>query len=122
MASRSSRSTTASSQLTYSQMVASGDVAGVEIAIAGASVNLVQLKILALSSGRVMRCSGLGVKIRLKMSLSSSERGKMVLRKPWLRVKARYVESSWDACFHGLRPQVRLTRTTPRLQTSLGAQ
>ncbi len=31
------------------------------------------------------------------------------------------MESSTEACFHGLRPQVRLTRMTPRDQTSLGA-
>ena len=75
-----------------------------------------------LSSGNVIRSSGLRVKIRPKMSFSSSDNGKMVLRKSGLLVNARYVESSNEACFHGLRPQVRLTRTTPRLQISLGAQ
>lgn len=62
------------------------------------------------------------MKILPRMSLSSSDTGRMVLRNSGDRVKARYVESSKEACFHGLRPQVKLTRMTPRLQTSLGAQ
>jgi hypothetical protein len=37
-------------------------------------------------------------------------------------MNARKVLSSKDARFQGLRPQVRLTKMTPRLHTSLGAE
>ena len=56
-----------------------------------------------------------------RMSFSSSDNGRMVFRKSGFLVKALYVESSVEACFHGLRPHVRLTRMTPRDHMSLGA-
>jgi hypothetical protein len=64
----------------------------------------------------------LRLKMRPRMSFRSSDNGKMVLKKSGLLVKARYVESSKDACLHGLRPHVRFTSITPRLHTSLGAE
>jgi hypothetical protein len=75
-----------------------------------------------LSSEMVIRSSGLLSKILRRTSFSSSDNGKMVFKKLGFLMKARYVESSREACFHGLRPHVRLTRITPRDQMSLGAQ
>lgn len=115
----SQSSTIASSGTTYALMW-SGVTGGVGGDIAG-TVNWEQFKILFLSSGRVILCSGEGWKMRPRMSLSSSVNGRMVLRKLGSRAKARYVESWKEACFHGLRPQVRLTRITPSPQTSFGA-
>lgn len=74
-----------------------------------------------LSSLTVILFSGLLSKIIPSMLFNSSDNGKMVFRKFGSFLKARYVESSSEACFHGLRPQVRLTRMTPRDQTSFGA-
>ena len=91
------------------------------VGIAG-TVNLGQAMMLLRSSGRVILSSGLRANILPKMSFSSFDKGRIVFRKSGLLVKARYVESSKEACFHGLRPQVRFTKITPRLQTSLGAQ
>jgi hypothetical protein len=56
------------------------------------------------------------------MELSSWERGKIDLRNWGSFKKARNVESSADALFHGFRPQQRFTRITPRLHTSLGPE
>jgi len=75
----------------------------------------------ALSSKMVMRFSGHGSKIMERISFRSSESGRIVFRKLRFLVKAVYVESSLEACFHGLRPHVRLTRITPRDQMSFGA-
>jgi hypothetical protein len=84
-------------------------------------VNRGQLRIKARSSGRVILLCGSHSKIRLKIIFSSGEMGKMELRNFGSFRNARKVESSGEAFFHGLRPQVRLTRMTPRLQTSFGA-
>jgi hypothetical protein len=59
--------------------------------------------------------------MRLKIMFSSGEIGKIELRNFGSFKKARNVESSGEAFFQGLRPQVRLTKITPRLQTSFGA-
>lgn len=59
----------------------------------------------------------------LSISFNSSVMGRIVFRKPRLSFRnAWYVASCIEASFHGLRPQVRLTKMTPRLQTSFGAQ
>jgi len=84
-------------------------------------VNLSQERMSSLNSGRVIRFEGSGSKIRLSMAFNSEERGRIDLRKVLSRRKARKVESSQQARFHGLRPQVRLTRMTPKDQTSFGA-
>ena len=84
-------------------------------------VNRGQLRINARSSGRVILLCGSHSKIRLKIMFSSGEMGKIELRNLGSFKKARNVESSGEAFFQGLRPQVRLTKMTPRLQTSLGA-
>jgi hypothetical protein len=55
------------------------------------------------------------------MLFSSGDTGKIVLKNDESFKKARKVESSGDAFFHGFRPQVRFTRMTPKLHTSLGA-
>lgn len=52
-------------------------------------MNLWQAMMRALSSGRVILSSGFLVKMAARISLSSSEMGRMVLRKPLLLVKAR---------------------------------
>lgn len=70
----------------------------------------------------VMRWSGLRVNTRPRISFSSLVIGSMVCRNDGCLVNARYVESSNEACFHGFFPVVRLTRMTPRDQTSFGAQ
>lgn len=85
-------------------------------------VNLGHRIIKSRSSGRVILFVGSRSKILLRMASSSDDSGKMDLRKFGSFRYARNVESSGDALFHGLRPQVRLTRITPRLQTSLGAE
>lgn len=74
-----------------------------------------------LSSPMEIRCSGLRSKIFPRISFRSSDNGSIAFKKSRSRVNALYVESSHEACFHGLRPQVRLTRITPRDQISLGA-
>ncbi len=83
--------------------------------------NLEHLAMQSLSSPMVILVSGVGSNILPRMSFNSSDNGKMVFKKLRFLVKARYVESSREAAFHGLRPQVRLTRMTPRDQMSLGA-
>jgi hypothetical protein len=85
------------------------------------TVNLGHSMINLLRSGRVILWCGSHSKIRLKMELSSGESGKIDLRNWGSFKKARKVESSADALFHGFRPQQRFTRITPRLHTSLGA-
>jgi hypothetical protein len=52
---------------------------------------------------------------------NSAETGKIELKNLGSFRNARNVESSGEAFFQGLRPQVKFTRMTPRLQTSLGA-
>lgn len=74
-----------------------------------------------LSSPMVILSSGLRAKIMPRISFSSSDKGRIVFKKSGFLVKALYVESSAEACFHGLRPHVRLTRMTPRDQMSFGA-
>jgi len=73
------------------------------------------------SSVREIRRCGFTSKILWRMKFNSSEMGKMVCRKLRSFMKALKVESSIEARFHGLRPQVRLTRITPSAQMSLGA-
>lgn len=48
--------------------------------------------------------------------------GRMVWRKVQSFKKALKVASSAEARFHGLRPQVKLTRMTPSDQTSFAAE
>lgn len=69
----------------------------------------------------VILSSGLRSKIIPRMSFNSSDKGRMVFKKLRFRVKALYVESSTEACFHGLRPHARLTSMTPRDHMSFGA-
>jgi len=85
------------------------------------AVKLEQRKIISRSSGIVARFAGLKSKTLRRMASSSMEIGRMLLRNLGSFMKARKVLSSNDARFHGLRPHVKLTRITPRLQTSLGA-
>lgn len=85
------------------------------------AVNRGQVRMASINSGMVILMAGSRVKILPKMSFSSSDTGRISFKNSGLRANARYVESSKEACFHGLRPQVRFTRITPRLQTSLGA-
>ena len=91
------------------------------MAIWGCAVKFLHSKMRRFSWPTVILSSGLRSKIMLRMLFSSSDKGKMVLRKLGLLVKALYVESSTEACFHGFRPHVRLTSITPRDQMSLGA-
>lgn len=84
-------------------------------------VNLGQAMMRSRSSWREILFCGSHSKMRRKIMLSSGARGKIELRKLGSFKKARKVESSEEAFFQGLRPQVRFTRITPRLQTSLGA-
>ena len=73
------------------------------------------------SCSRVIRLRGLGSNMRRRMASSSTDRGRIVRKKFRFRRYAEYVSSRGSARFHGLRPHVRLTRITPRDQTSLGA-
>lgn len=68
-----------------------------------------------------MRFSGSRVKISFKISLSSSESGRIVFKKSRSRKNTEKVSSRRQACFQGLRPQVRLIRITPKDHTSLEA-
>lgn len=97
---------------------------GVGTACAGGAwhVKRGHVRIASINSGMVILRAGSRVKILTRMSFSSSDTGRMVFRNSGLRRYARYVESSKEACFHGLRPQVRFTKITPSDQTSLGAQ
>ena len=72
-------------------------------------------------ASRPMRRLGSMSKMRWRIQFSPWEMGRMDWRKLESRRKARKVASSAEARFHGLRPQIRLTRMTPRDQTSLGA-
>lgn len=80
-----------------------------------------QAMIRSFSSWRQIRLRGSHSNTRRKMPFSSGEMGRMVLRKFESLRNARKVESSGEAFFHGFRPQVRFTKITPRLHTSLGA-
>ena len=84
-------------------------------------VKVEQAQMACLSWPTEIRSSGLRSKIIPRMSFSSSDKGNIVFKKLRFLVNARYVESSTEACFQGLRPQVRLTKITPRDQMSLGA-
>lgn len=86
------------------------------------AVKAEQRMIISRSSGIVALLAGLNSKTLLRMASSSREMGRMDLRNLGSLEKARKVLSSKEARFHGLRPQVRLTRMTPKLQTSLGAE
>ena len=111
--------------VTYSKGMDSGEAGGVDsgmVAMGAGTVKRSHARIRSLSSASEMRWSGLRVKMLPRMSFNSSVKGRMVFRNSGDRVYARYVESSIEACFHGLRPQVRFTRITPRLHTSFGAQ
>lgn len=90
-ASYSQSSMMASSLATYSVMHSgdAGGVGGVVIVDMTGMVNREQAITLFRSSDRVMRCSGMGLKIRPRMSFSSSDKGRMVFRKSWLRAYAR---------------------------------
>jgi hypothetical protein len=79
-------------------------------------------RIISRISGIVALLAGLNSNIRLRMASSSMETGRMVLRNLGSFMKARKVLSSNEARFHGLRPHVRFTSMTPRLQTSFGAE
>lgn len=84
-------------------------------------VNRGHARMSSLSSERPIRFWGSHSKMRRKMSVSSGASGRIEPRKLGSFRNARKVESSGDAFFHGLRPQVKFTRMTPRLHTSLGA-
>lgn len=86
------------------------------------AVKAEHLRIICLISGMVALLAGLKSKMRLRMASSSKEMGRMVLKNLGSFMKARKVLSSEEARFQGLRPQVRLTRMTPRLQMSLSAE
>jgi beta-phosphoglucomutase-like phosphatase (HAD superfamily) len=101
--------------------VRGGEGRGVETADLVA-VKAEQLRTICLISGIVALLAGLKSKMRLRMASSSREMGRMVLRNLGSFIKARKVLSSEEARFQGLRPQVRLTKITPRLQMSLGAE
>lgn len=85
-------------------------------------VNLGHSTINLRSSDMETRFWGSHSKIRLRIELSSGDRGKIVLRNCGSLRKARKVESSVEALFQGFRPQDKLTKMTPRLHTSLGAE
>jgi hypothetical protein len=86
------------------------------------AVKAEQLRIICLISGMVALWAGLKSKMRLRIASSSREIGRIVLRNLGSFMKARKVLSSEEARFQGLRPQVRFTRMTPRLQMSLGPE
>jgi hypothetical protein len=96
-----------------------GDCGGVAI---WETENWRQFRIRSLRSRMLILRSGLRSKIIPRMSFSSSDNGSIVFRKSGFLVKALYVESSAEACFHGLRLHVRLTRIIPSDHMSLGAQ
>lgn len=94
------------------------------LATAGATTRVVkrgQSTIKLRSSVIVIRLEGSRSKMRLKITTASVESGKIDWRKNGCFRYARNVESSKEARFQGLRPQVRLTRMTPRAHTSLAA-
>lgn len=70
----------------------------------------------------VILLAGLISKILRRIISNSGDRGRMVLKKPGSLRYARKVLSLCEARFHGLRPQVRLTRMTPSDQMSFGAE
>jgi hypothetical protein len=81
----------------------------------------VHVRMRSFNSGSVIRRLGSRSNILHKISFNSSDNGSIVFKKLRFLVNALYVESSVEACFQGFLPQVRLTRTTPRDQISLGA-
>ena len=72
------------------------------------------------SSGIEILLVGSHSKIFRRMQPRSSLRGRMDLRKVGFCKNASKEESSGDACFHGLRLQVKLIKMTPKDQTSFG--
>ena len=87
----------------------------------GAAVNFGHLSIRFLSSGNEIRLWGDSSKTRRRILSSSEEMGRIEVRNLGSCVKALKVGSLVQAFFHGLRPQARFTRITPRLQMSLRA-
>jgi hypothetical protein len=85
-------------------------------------VNLGQSAIICRSTGKVIRVDGSGSKIMDMMWFNSSVIGRIDFKKERSFRYAEYVESSEQARFHGFRPHVRLTRMTPKDQTSFGAE
>jgi hypothetical protein len=57
-----------------------------------------------------IRATGFNKKICFKINLQSSLIGRFERRKSRLARYARKVSSDGQACFHGLRPQLKLTR------------
>jgi len=94
----------------------------VHMAGPGPVVNLWQCWILVRRSRMVTRFKGSSSKIERRISSSSADNGKMVLKNLGFLRYARNVLSEGAALFHGFRPHVRFTRITPRDHTSLGAE
>jgi hypothetical protein len=86
------------------------------------AVKAEQRMIISRISGIVALFAGLNSKILRSRASNSMEIGRMERRNLGSFMKARKVLSSNEARFQGLRPQVRLTKMTPRLQMSLGAE
>ena len=85
-------------------------------------VKQLHLRIRSRSSGRVILLRGSCSKMRLNMKSSSGDKGSIELKNAGLFRYALKVESSMDALFQGLRPQVRFTKMIPRLHTSFGPE
>jgi hypothetical protein len=99
-----------------------GEYGGVTGRLGEVEVNRGQRYIRSRKVAREILLVGSNSKTRLRMPFSSSEMGRMLFRKLRSLTYARKVESSREARFHGLRPQVRFTKMTPSDQTSLGAE
>lgn len=74
------------------------------------------------SSLMEMRCAGLSAKMRLRSSLHCLETGRIDWRKSGLDKYARKVSSDGHACFHGLRPHVKLTNLRDGPQISVASR
>ena len=90
--------------------------------LAGVLVNTGQSMMRWRSSSKEILLVGSSSKTIPRISLSSSDNGRIDLRKERSSMKALKVDSFGEADFHGLRPQVRLTKITPRDQISFGAE
>ena len=101
----------------FAPLSSGGGLAGAE---AVRAVNRGQCIIRDLSSGILILLLGSHSNMRLRIASSSGESGRIDLRNLGFFRYARKVESSMEARFQGLRPQVRLTKITPRLHTSFG--
>jgi hypothetical protein len=86
------------------------------------AVKAEQRRIISRISGIVALFAGLNSNILRSSASSSKEMGRMDRRNLGSFMKARKVLSSKEARFQGLRPHVRFTKMTPRLQMSLGAE